>query len=106
APRVVSVRRARRSGGGRAERARLDRRSDELVRTMLEPLDGRQRERLMAAASELERLLRASMVEIEATDPAQRDARWCIGQYVAELGRRFDRGVDPAPSLPAAAPAP
>jgi DNA-binding MarR family transcriptional regulator/GNAT superfamily N-acetyltransferase len=95
------VRRARLTRKGRAERERLDRRSDDLVRSILEPLDERQRDRLVAAAHEAERLLRASMVEIEPADPAERDARWCIARYVEELGERFDDGFDPARSLPA-----
>ncbi len=95
------VRQATLTRRGRAERARLDRRSDDLVRTMLEPLDERQQGRLVAAAGEVERLLRASMVEIGAADPAERGARWCIARYVEELAERFDRGFDPAQSLPA-----
>jgi len=95
------VRRARLTPRGRAERERLDRRSDDLVRSMLQPLDERQRERLLAAAAEAERLLRASMIEIDPADPAERDARWCIARYVEELGARFDDGFDPRRSLPA-----
>jgi len=96
------VRRARLTRRGRAERARLDRRSDDLVRSMLEPLDERQQARLVAAAREVELLLRASMVEIGPADPADRDARWCIARYVEELGDRFEGGFDPGKSLPAA----
>src|SRR5437660_11019899 len=74
------VRRARLAPRGRPGRERLDRRSDDLVRSMLQPLDERQRERLLAAAAEAERLLRASMIEIDPADPAERDARWCIAR--------------------------
>jgi DNA-binding MarR family transcriptional regulator/GNAT superfamily N-acetyltransferase len=95
------VRRARLTRRGRAERMRLDRGSDELVRSMLEPLDDRQRERLVTAAREVERLLRASMVEFRPTDPGDPDARWCIARYVEELGTRFEAGFDPGRSLPA-----
>jgi DNA-binding MarR family transcriptional regulator/GNAT superfamily N-acetyltransferase len=95
------VRRARLTKGGLAERARLDRSSDDLVRAMLEPLDDRQRERLVAAARQVEGLLRASMVEVAAADPSDRGARFCIARYVEELGRRFDAGFDPRRSLPA-----
>jgi DNA-binding MarR family transcriptional regulator/GNAT superfamily N-acetyltransferase len=95
------VRRARLTQRGRAERRRLDRGSDELVRSMLEPLDDRQRERLVTAAREVERLLRASMVEFRPTDPGDPDARWCIARYVEELGTRFENGFDPGRSLPA-----
>jgi DNA-binding MarR family transcriptional regulator/GNAT superfamily N-acetyltransferase len=95
------VRRARLTQRGRAERSRLDRGSDELVRSMLEPLDDRQRGRLVTAAREVERLLRASMVECRPTDPGDPDARWCIARYVEELGTRFEDGFDPGRSLPA-----
>ena len=95
------VRRARLTRRGRDERTRLDERSDQLVRSMLESLDDRQQERLVTAAAELERLLRASMVDVRPADPGERDARWCIARYVQELGERFDHGFDPARSLPA-----
>jgi DNA-binding MarR family transcriptional regulator/GNAT superfamily N-acetyltransferase len=102
APHDRRVRRARLTARGLREHAQLDRRSDELVGAMLEPLDERQRGRLLAAVDEAERLLRASMVDIRPADPAERDARWCIARYVEELGARFDAGFDPARSLPAA----
>jgi len=92
------VRRAHLTAGGRAERARLDARSDELAASMLEPLDERQRERLQVAMAEVERLLRASLIEFAIEDPGSDDARWCIGQYFAEIGERFDAGFDPLQS--------
>src|SRR5581483_1531688 len=49
-----------------------------------------------AAAETIERLLTASLVEIEPAEAAGADARWCIQQYFAEIGRRFDGGFDPA----------
>jgi DNA-binding MarR family transcriptional regulator len=88
------VRRARLTDAGRAERAELDRRSDELVVAVLEPLGARQRERLLDAMDEVERLLRASAVTIDVEDPGTEDARWCIGQYYAELAERFEGGFD------------
>jgi len=95
------VRFARLTPRGRAEHAELDRRSDDLVRSVLEPLDARRRERLLAAVDEVELLLRASMVEIAPADPAEPDARWCVARYIDELGERFERGFDPGRSLPA-----
>ena len=88
---------------GHAERDLLDRRSDELARSFLEPLRERDRERLVAAMAEVERLLSAGLVTFELVDPGHRDAQFCLGEYVAELGRRFDRGFDPAQSISAAA---
>jgi DNA-binding MarR family transcriptional regulator/ribosomal protein S18 acetylase RimI-like enzyme len=95
------VRRVRLTKRGRSERAELDRRAEGLARGLLEPLSEGQRARLVAAMSEVERLLTASLVDVAAEDPASPDARWCIGQYFAELDRRFDAGFDPARSIPA-----
>jgi ribosomal protein S18 acetylase RimI-like enzyme len=50
---------------------------------------------------EVERLMRASLVTITVADPAGADARWCIEQYFAELGDRFEDGFDPAISIAA-----
>lgn len=96
------VRTARLTPAGRAERAELDRRSDALADSILAPLSGEQRQRLVAAMAEVERLLLASMVRIAVTDPAHPDARHCLRAYFAELGRRFDGGFDPAASISAA----
>src|SRR5437588_259854 len=38
---------------------------------------------------------------ISAEDASSPAARWCIQQYFAELGERFDTGFDPARSIPA-----
>ena len=96
------VRRARLTAAGAAERAQLDRMSDELAQSMLEPLDEQRRARLVASMQEVERLLVASLIVIASEDPATDDARWCIEQYYAELAQRFDSGFDPALSIPAA----
>lgn len=95
------VRLVRLTAAGRAERAELDRRADAVAWSFLEPLGRRQREALVAAATEAERLLRASMVTIEIEDPSTRDARWCIHQYFLELNRRFDAGFDSGRSISA-----
>jgi ribosomal protein S18 acetylase RimI-like enzyme len=39
-------------------------------------------------------------VEIEPVDPAEPDAQYCLGEYAAELGRRFEGGFDHALSTP------
>jgi DNA-binding MarR family transcriptional regulator/GNAT superfamily N-acetyltransferase len=97
------VRHARLTAAGVAERAELDRLSDELALSILEPLDDRQRNDLVTSMQAVERLLLASQVTMAAEDPATPDARWCIGQYFAELAERFESGFDPARSIPAAA---
>jgi GNAT superfamily N-acetyltransferase/DNA-binding MarR family transcriptional regulator len=88
---------------GLAERAELDRRSDALAAQILNPLNERQRARLVAAMTEVGRLVQASMVRIAIEDPATPDARWCFEQYFAELNERFETGFNPAVSIPAEA---
>jgi DNA-binding MarR family transcriptional regulator/GNAT superfamily N-acetyltransferase len=90
------VRVARLTAAGRAERATLDERADEHARSLLAPLSSRQRERLVAAMRDVERLLTAASVEIRSVDPEHPDARHCLAEYVAELNRRSDRGFDPS----------
>ena len=98
------VRTARLTAAGRRERALLDRRSGELAESLLEPLEGRQRERLVTAMGEVERLLTAAMVTIEPLDPEHPHARHCLREFAAELDRRFPQGFDPALSSSAVAP--
>ena len=87
------VRTARLTPAGLAERRELDRRSDELARSVLEPLPEAQRERLVGAMREVERLLTAALVEIRQVDPAHPDARHCLRSYFAELERRSGRAA-------------
>jgi DNA-binding MarR family transcriptional regulator/GNAT superfamily N-acetyltransferase len=89
------VRVARLTQRGVKERAVLDRRSDALARSLLEPLSAMQRDRLVIAMGEVERLLTAALVDIAVIDPAHRHARFCLHEYYAELNRRFDTGFDP-----------
>jgi len=84
------------TAAGRRERATLDKRSDELAQSLLAPLSSEQRERLVAAMREVERLLIAASVEIRPVDPEHPDARYCLAEYVAELNRRSTRGFDPS----------
>lgn len=95
------VRTVRLTPAGLAERAELDRRSDDLATDILAPLDETQRGRLVAAMGEVERLLVASMVRVAPTDPGRPEARACVEAYVAELATRFDTGFDPSRSIPA-----
>jgi DNA-binding MarR family transcriptional regulator/GNAT superfamily N-acetyltransferase len=91
------IRVARLTAAGRRERARLDRRSDELAQSLLEPLSASQQERLVGAMRDVERLLIAASVEIRPVDPEHPDAQYCLAEYVAELNRRSpSRPFDPA----------
>ena len=58
------VRTVRLTDAGRKERALIDARSDELASSFLEPLTGAQRERLVKAMGDVERLLTAALVEL------------------------------------------
>lgn len=102
-PQDGRVRHVRPTEAGRTERAELDRRADQVAWSLLEPLDGRQRARLVAAMTEAERLLRASLVRVAIEDPTTPDARWCIEQYFLELNARFAGGFDPSRSISIAA---
>ncbi len=90
------VRVARLTAAGRRERDALDKRSDASAESLLEPLTLKQRERLASAMHAVERLLTSASVQITAVDPEDRDAQYCLKEYVAELNRRSERGFDPA----------
>jgi DNA-binding MarR family transcriptional regulator/GNAT superfamily N-acetyltransferase len=95
------VRTARLTERGVAEREVLDQRSDELAESILAPLSDRQRERLIAAMGEVERLLTASTVQVEIVDPRRPEAQFCIQRYFEELAGRFDGGFDHARTISA-----
>src|SRR3954470_5250740 len=95
------VRIVRLTKAGLAERDLLERRSDELARSFLEPLSEPRRVQLVAAMAEVERLLTASLVEITAVDPAHPDAQSCLRQYTSELEKRFEGGFDTGLSISA-----
>jgi DNA-binding MarR family transcriptional regulator/GNAT superfamily N-acetyltransferase len=95
------VRTARLTREGAKERALLDRRSDALARSLLDPLSAAQKQRLVHAMGEVERLLTSAMVEVRRVDPADPAARFCVREYFAELDRRFRTGFDPGASISA-----
>jgi DNA-binding MarR family transcriptional regulator/GNAT superfamily N-acetyltransferase len=87
---------ARLTARGQEERTTLDARSDELARSLLQPLSASQRDRLVTAMGEVERLLTVAAVQIVALDPEHDDARSCLDRYTEELNRRSDRTFDSA----------
>jgi DNA-binding MarR family transcriptional regulator/RimJ/RimL family protein N-acetyltransferase len=95
------VRRVTLTRKGQREVDALDTRSQSLATSLLAPLGAAQRERLIAAMAEVERLLRASAVEIALADPAGAAARACIDAYLGELDARFEQGFDAARSVSA-----
>jgi DNA-binding MarR family transcriptional regulator/GNAT superfamily N-acetyltransferase len=97
------VRTVRLTRAGRAERALLDGRSDDLAHDILSPLDPRQQQRLVAAMAEVERLLVASSVRVEVCPPRHPHARAGLRAYYTELAERFEEGFDPDRSISASA---
>jgi DNA-binding MarR family transcriptional regulator len=95
-PADARIRVARLTRAGLEERRLLDERSDELAASILGPLDGAQRDQLVAAMRTVERLITASLVQIRSIDPEHPDARRCLRAYVAELNRRSDIPFDPS----------
>ncbi|MGH2894802.1 MAG: bifunctional helix-turn-helix transcriptional regulator/GNAT family N-acetyltransferase [Solirubrobacteraceae bacterium] len=94
-PADARIRVVRLTPTGIAERRVLDERSDELARSILTPLDARQREQLVTAMRSVERLITASLVQTRIVDPEHPDAKRCLRAYVAELNRRSDIPFDP-----------
>src|SRR5215469_11558319 len=88
-------RRVRLTSAGRAELAAYDRLSDALAASMLAPLSAHDRERLVAAMAEIERLIRAAAIEIRVVSPNSAAARRCLAAYFQELAERFKGGFNP-----------
>jgi DNA-binding MarR family transcriptional regulator/ribosomal protein S18 acetylase RimI-like enzyme len=86
---------------GRVQWRELDRRSDAVARRILLPLTDKQRDTLVNAMSQVERLVRASRIHFSAENPGSADARRCFDEYFKELDRRFAGGFDPALSISA-----
>jgi len=80
------------------ERATYDALSNNLARSFLKPLNPAQRDRLVIAMSEVERLLRPGAVEVRVELPESPAAQWCLEQYFTELIARSDMGFDPTQS--------
>jgi DNA-binding MarR family transcriptional regulator/predicted GNAT family N-acyltransferase len=81
---------------GSAERAAYDRLSDKLAASMLAPLAASEQSRLLVAMGEVERLIRAALVEVTGEAPDSEDARRCLEAYFRELEARFESGFDAA----------
>jgi DNA-binding MarR family transcriptional regulator len=94
------VKRVALTAKGRGELAAYERLSDELAGAILAPLAPPQRERLLAAMAEVERLMRAGAVVVGREPADAADAVWCLDAYYRELARRFDAGLDPANGKP------
>jgi len=94
APDDARARRAVLTPKGRREFDALDRLSVDYAASLLSTLGDAQRERLIKAMAEVERLMCAAAVVVEPADPASAQARACIDAYLRELDERFDTGFD------------
>jgi len=100
-PQDRRIRRASLTVIGDRELRELDRRSDEFARSLLDPLAEDEKQRMLRAMAEVERLLSVSATTFEWPNPTSTDARWCLDQYAAELAERFDAGFDLGRSISA-----
>ncbi|KXO91275.1 helix-turn-helix domain-containing GNAT family N-acetyltransferase [Tsukamurella pseudospumae] len=89
------LRTARVTPAGAAEYDELEARSEDAARALLDPLSDGQRERLVAAMAQVERLLLASLVRVDESRPDTPAAIFAAREYYAELAERFPDGFDP-----------
>jgi len=94
------LRTAHLTDAGQREWTELDRRSDDLARSVLAPLTPPQQAELVAAMARVERLLVASRIVLAPCPPGAPQARACLRAYAREIAERFDGGFDPALSNP------
>jgi DNA-binding MarR family transcriptional regulator/RimJ/RimL family protein N-acetyltransferase len=94
-------RRVRLTSEGRVELATYDRLSDELAASILASLDADERERLLVAMAEIERLVRQATLELRVVEPNSAAARRCLAAYFRELTARFEGGFNPGEGDPA-----
>jgi len=94
-------RRLRLTAAGLAEVRELDRLSDLAAAATFEGVPSGRRGRLLAAVAEVERTLRATLVEIGVEDPRHPDVVRCFVRYAEELDARFDGGFDAGKSISA-----
>ncbi len=80
---------------GRAERAAYDALSDSLATSLLDGLSPGQRERLVGAMAEVERLMDAASVSVTVEPEYSKEVLRCVAAYYEELDQRFEGGFDP-----------
>jgi DNA-binding MarR family transcriptional regulator len=92
-------RRLRWTAAGRAEVRELDRLSDLAATALLDGVPVSHHEHLLAAIDEVERSLRATLVDIAVEDPRHPDLAHCFARYANELDARFVGGYDAGISI-------
>ena len=80
---------------GRTERSAYDALSDELAVSLLANLDQSQHTRLLAAMSEVERLMTVAEMTVQVEPPDSEASRFCLEAYFGELAERFEEGFEP-----------
>lgn len=90
------VRVARLTEAGRHVYTNVDRAGDTFAKNVLAPLKAKERERLVAAMHDVERLMRAFAVRIASEPAGGADAQTCLRNYFTEIAERFEGGFDPA----------
>ena len=100
APQDARARTLHLTARGEEEFAAYEGLSDAAADNLLQSLSETQQNRLTTAMAEVERLLRAAKISIALEDPRSADAAFCLGEYYAELDRRFDSGFVPDPDAP------
>lgn len=83
---------------GLAEWKAYDDLSDDLARSILDPLTDRQRARLIDAMATVETLIAAASKIFTIESPGSDVARQCLEAYFNELAQRFENGFDPVQS--------
>jgi DNA-binding MarR family transcriptional regulator/GNAT superfamily N-acetyltransferase len=86
---------------GAAELQELDRLSDLAAIALLDKVPPGNRERLLAAIAEVERSLRATLVDIVVEDPRHPDIVHCFTRHATERDARFEGGFDAGSSISA-----
>jgi GNAT superfamily N-acetyltransferase len=84
---------------GRRAIERLEDRSEERARALVQPLAASQRRRLTDALATAERLIRAASASLESVDVASGEAVTTVRRYFDELDERFPGGFDPGDAL-------
>jgi DNA-binding MarR family transcriptional regulator/GNAT superfamily N-acetyltransferase len=86
---------------GRRAISRLEDRSEQRARALVDPLGDRQRERLVDALATAERLIRSATSSVESVDVASDEAVVAVRRYFDELDERFPTGFEPGDALTA-----
>jgi DNA-binding MarR family transcriptional regulator/GNAT superfamily N-acetyltransferase len=84
---------------GRRAIERLDARSEERARALVDPLGESQRRRLADVLETAERLIRSATCTVESVDVASDEAVRAVRRYFDELDRRFPTGFDPGAAV-------